>query len=255
MLRPLRREWQGVRSAIGTRLEHRTRVMTPCRRLRFELVLGAVEAGDASRPQHVLDAGAGEGILAIELACRHRDWHIVAADLNEAMLERGRRYCALTGVTNVTFIQADLTASLGTDQFDVVMAIECLEEIPDDEAALRAISRALRPGGRLIAHVPHRDWAPVLRGSARTWRHEVRHGYTAEEFAVKMERSGLVVDSIKPTTRSAVFLGQEITDRIKDSSLRLRTVTLPLIVAAERLERWRLTWGPSRALLVDAHRQ
>jgi CelD/BcsL family acetyltransferase involved in cellulose biosynthesis/trans-aconitate methyltransferase len=229
--------------------------MTPCRRLRFDLALHTVEARQVSRPQRVLDAGAGEGILAIELARRHPDWHVVAADINKAMLDRARRHCDLWGVRNVTFMEADLTGDLGSNEFDVVMAIECLEEIADDEAALRTMTRALRPEGRFIVHVPHCDWAPVLRGSARTWRHEVRHGYAADELTAKMERAGLVVDAVTPTARSAVFLAQEVTDRIKDSSLRLRTVTLPFVVAAERLERSRMTWGPSRALLVEAHRR
>ncbi len=255
MLGTLTQEWESVRDAVGIRLEHRTRVMTPCRRLRFELVIGAVEAEDANRPLQILDAGSGEGILAIELARRHPNWQIVAADRNHAMLERGRRHCALTGTTNVDFVHADLTGDLGRDQFDVVMAVECLEEIIDDEGALRAMTHALRPGGRLIVHVPLRDWAPVLPGSAQTWRHEVRHGYSAREIKAKMEASGLAVDSVRPTARSAVFLGQEITDRLKQSSLRLRTMMLPVIVAAERLERRRVTWGPHRALLVDAHRQ
>jgi CelD/BcsL family acetyltransferase involved in cellulose biosynthesis/SAM-dependent methyltransferase len=255
MLRSPTHEWEAVRNSIGTRLEHRTRVMTPCRRLRFDLVLRALEAGDAGRPRRILDAGAGEGILAIELARRHRNWQVVAADLNQAMLNRGRRQCELSELPNVTFVHSDLTADLGSDEFDVVMAIECLVEIPDDEAALHAMTRALRPGGRLIAHVPRRDWAPVLPGSASVWRHEVRHGYGAEELRAKMERVGLMVDAITPTARSAVFLAQEMNDRVKDSPLRLRTLSLPFILAAERLERQGMTWGPSRALLVDAHRR
>jgi SAM-dependent methyltransferase len=228
--------------------------MPPARRLRFGLVLAMVDGLGAGRPLRVLDAGAGEGLLAITLAQRHSSWQIVAADADDGMLERGRRRKANEGLRNVDFLRADLTDDLGSEEFDVVVAIECLSEIPDDDAALRAMARALRPGGRFIAQVPHRDWMPVLPGSPRTWRLEVRHGYIAEELTAKLERAGLAVASIKPTARSTVFLGQEIADRIKNASLRMRIAALPLTAAAVRFERWGLTWGPARALLVDAHR-
>lgn len=252
--RALRRRWNDLQATAAAWLELRTRLLSPARRLRFELVLEMIDGLDAGRPLRVLDAGAGEGLLAMTLARRHSDWEVVAADVDEAMLDRGRLRSASAGVRNVDFIRTDLTDELGFEEFDLVLAIECLSEIRDDDAALRAMARALRPGGRFIAHVPHRDWKPVLPGSPRTWRHEVRHGYSAEELVAKMERAGLAVARIKPTARGSVFLGQEIADRIKNSSLRVRVAALPVTAAAVRLERWRLTWGPSRALLIDARR-
>jgi SAM-dependent methyltransferase len=228
--------------------------MPPARRLRFELVLEILDRIGAERPLRVLDAGAGEGLLALTLARRHSNWQIVAADADDTMLDRGRHLKASEGLPNVDFVRADVTDDLGSEEFDVVLAIECLSEIPDDGAALRAMARALRPGGRFIAHVPHRDWMPVLPGSPRTWRLEVRHGYGVEELAAKLEQVGLAVAWIKPTARNAVTLGQEIADRIKETSLRVRVAALPVTALAVRLERWGLTWGPGRALLVDAHR-
>ena len=158
------------------------------------------------------------------------------------------------GLRNIEFVRADVTDDLGSEEFDVVLAVECLSEIPDDDAALRAMARALRPGGRFFAHVPHRGWLPVLPGSPRTWRLEVRHGYGAEELVAKLKQAGLTAASIQPTARNVVFLGQEIAQRTKDSSLRVRAAALPLTAGAVRLERWGLTWGPGRALLIDAHR-
>ena len=153
------------RAAIGARLEQRTRLMQPARRLRFELVLEMIDGIDAGRPLRVLDAGAGEGLLAMTLARQHSDWQIVAADVDDVMLDRGRRRAEDEGLRNLEFIRTDLTEDLGSEEFDVVLAVECLSEIPDDDAALRTMARALRTGGRFIAHVPHRDWMPVLPGA------------------------------------------------------------------------------------------
>jgi SAM-dependent methyltransferase len=228
--------------------------MQPARRLRFELVLEMIDGVDAGRPLRVLDAGAGEGLLAMTLARRHSDWQVVAADVDDVMLDRGRRRAEDEGLRNLEFIRTDLTEDLGSEEFDVVLAVECLSEIPDDDAALRTMGRALRTGGRFIAHVPHREWMPVLPGSPRTWRLEVRHGYGAEELIAKLKRAGLTVASIQPTVRNVALLGQELAHRIKDSSLRVRAAALPLTTGAVRLERWGVTWGAGRALLVDAHR-
>jgi ubiquinone/menaquinone biosynthesis C-methylase UbiE len=243
-----------MRAKTGARLERQTRLMPPARRLRFELVLELVDGIGVGRPLRVLDAGAGQGLLALTLARRHGDWRIVAADADNEMLDQGRALKASEGLENLDFVAADLTRDLGSEEFDLVLAIECLSEIPDDDAALGAMARALRPGGCLIAHVPQRDWTPVLPGSPRTWRHEVRHGYAAEELVVKLKRAGLAQPAITPTAHSLVWLAQEIADRIKDKSLRVRVAALPLTAGAVRLERWGLTWGPSRAWLAEARR-
>jgi ubiquinone/menaquinone biosynthesis C-methylase UbiE len=243
-----------MRAKAGARLERQTRLMPPARRMRSELVLELIDGIGACRSLRVLDAGAGQGLLALALARRHGDWQIVAADADSEMLDQGRALKASEGLQNVDFVAADLTRDLGTEEFDLVLAIECLSEIADDDAALGAMARALRPGGRFIAHVPHRDWTPVLPGSPRTWRHEVRHGYGTEELAAKLERAGLAQPAITPTARSLVWLAQEIADRLKHKSLRVRVAVLPFTAAAVRLERWGLTWGPSRALLAEARR-
>jgi SAM-dependent methyltransferase len=242
------------RARLGRLLEHSTRTYAPARRLRFGQVLARLAALDQASRLRVLDAGAGDGVLAEAIARRRPQWRIVAADVNIEMLERGRERIAGSGLTNVEFQPADLTGDLGTEAFDIALAIECLVEIPDDDAALSAISRALRPGGLFLAHVPEAEWRPVLPGSPGRWRHEARHGYRQDEIRAKVERAGLVVTRLRPSARGAVFLGQEVADRLKDSSVRIRTAALPLTAGAVLAERHGLTWGPARAILVEAHR-
>ena len=127
-------------------------------------------------------------------------------------------------------------------------------EIPDDDAALVSMARALSPGGLFLAHVPESDWRPLLPGSEPTWRFEVRHGYRPAEFAAKLERAGLTPNTMRPTTRAGVRLAQEIRDRNKNRSLKLQVLAYPPSVAAVRLERCGLGWGDARALFVEARR-
>ena len=226
------------------------RELAPARRLRFALALEALEEYAGNRVLRVLDAGCGDGAFAETLARRHPDWHIVGADVADEMLERGR--AALVGCSNVELVHADLTEDLGTAVYDAVASIESLEEIPDDTAALRRMVAAVRPGGLLVAHVPERDWKPVLRGSDRTWRNEVRHGYTAEELARRLSELGLEDVRIVETSRSLVRAAQELRDRVASQRPRMRAAASSALAFTVPLERAGLTWGPGRSLFVRA---
>jgi SAM-dependent methyltransferase len=233
----------------------RVREMPPARRLRFQLATEALERFAGGNALALLDAGCGEGLLTTTLARRHRDWSLTGVDLSPPLIESARREARRLALSNVEFRTGDVTGDLGERRYDAVAALECLEEIRDDRAAVGAISLALRPGGLLVAHVPARDWAPVLPGSDRTWRHEVRHGYGAQEIAELLENAGLNVVSVAATTRGTVHLAQELRDRIKRSSLRAQLLAYPALVGSVRLERRGISWGAARGLLVQARRR
>jgi len=229
--------------------------MPASRRLRFFHALNALEQYAQGRVITVLDAGCGEGLFTEMVARRHRRWTIVGADLDEAQLEKGRRRVEEAKLGNVHFEHLDLTRDLGRSEYDAVVAIECLMEIEDDESALHSMARALRSGGLFFAHVPKRDWAPVLSRSEATWRHEVRHGYTVDDLTSMLSRAGLTETSVRPSSRAIVQVAQEIRDRIKTRGLKLQLAALPLSMAAVRLERWGLSWGDARAIFVEARRR
>jgi SAM-dependent methyltransferase len=235
--------------------ERWARDLPPARRLRFALAIRALEGFADGRPLTILDAGCGEGLLAAAIARRHPDWTIVAADVDREGLLRAKALLQAGGVSNVHLIQLDLTRPLAPARYDAVLALECLVEIPDDDAALGQMVQVLRPGGLLLSHVPERHWAPVLRGSSGTWRHEVRHGYLEPEVTEKMEHAGAEVTAVVRTTRGTVALAQEVRDRCKGRSLKVQAALYPLMLAAVRLERLGATWGPARAMLVEARRR
>ena len=241
-------------TAVRERLERRVRNLPPARRLRFQLALRSLKKIDRDEPLQVLDAGAGEGILALAIARGHPTWTVVAADIREDALQRGRSDADRDGVRNVCFERHDLTSPLPEGAYDVVLAMECLEEIQDDRAAVGSLASALRPGGLLLVHVPERDWEPLLRGSEKLWKDEVRHGYSREEFVALLEATGLDVLTVEPTTRGTVRLAQEVRDRIKTAGVAVRTLAYPPLTAALWLERVGVTWGPPRALYAEARK-
>lgn len=246
---------------IAAALEERIALMAPSRRLRMSLAEQAIDrfAGDGA--VRILDAGCGDGLVTLALAKRHPGWTIVGMDLSGDLLSGARERARNRGLANVSFTETDLTRALPEGGFDAVMALECLSEIPDDRAALAAMSGALRPGGLFVVQVPDRDWKPVLGGSSPVWRHEVRHGYSAAEIEGILAGAGVEQVEISPTYRTTAALAQELRDRIKDRSLALRTAAYPAMLAAVRFERWGLTGGVANAhfavarqpLASDAH--
>lgn len=106
------------------------------------------------RPGHrVLDLAGGTGDLA-ELAARRVGpaGRVVVADINAAMLAVGRERLTDRGaVGNLFYVQADAERLPFPDRsFDLVTMAFGLRNVTRKEAALAAIHRVLRPGGRAL---------------------------------------------------------------------------------------------------------
>jgi SAM-dependent methyltransferase len=235
-------------------LERHVRELPPGRRLRQDFARASIERFADGRPLRVLDAGAGEGLLATALGRRHPDWTVAAVDLSDEALALGRRLAEERHAPNVRFEHADVTKPLGRAVYDAVAALECLLEIDEDEAALASFADALRPGGLFVAHVPERSWRPVLRSSRPTWKLEVRHGYGRDEIVSLLERAGLEVERVVPTTRGTLQLAEELRDRVRHADLAVRAAALPIVRAALALERTGVTWGPARGFYIEARK-
>lgn len=243
----------GVLATSRAALEERLALMAPSRRLRLALA-DEILGGRLGRGASVLDAGCGDGLLALALAERHPEWTVVGIDRRANFLAAARRRARRRGIVNVRFVEADLTEPLPESGFDAVVALECLHEIPDDRAALGGMAAALRAGGMLALQVPDSDWRPVLPGSPGIWRDEVRHGYSEAELRTMLSAAGLVPDELRPTYRGLVAAAQEIRDRIKASVIPVRLLAFPFLAAAVRLERLGITWGRPSAVMALAHR-
>lgn len=250
----MRRECVPLRKRLAATIEERLVLMAPARRLRLALAEEVVQRNAGDAPIRVLDAGCGDGALSLSLAKRHRRWTLVGVDRREDLLETARARARARGLGNASFVQADLTTPLSDAGFGVVLAIECLSEIPDDRAALRTLADALLPGGLFVGHVPDSSWRAILPGSPSTWREQVRQGYTAREIADAVREAGLDDVEVMPTYRTTAAVAQEVRDRIKHRRLSIRVAAFPAFVAAARLERWGVTGGRPNALLVVARR-
>lgn len=96
----------------------------------------------------LLEVGAGTGEMALEFL--ERGFRASLYDLGESTRAALRqRFAGNPAVRVVDAIDAIPDAGV-----DCLVAFEVLEHIDDDAAALRAWTRKLRPGGRLLVSVP-----------------------------------------------------------------------------------------------------
>jgi SAM-dependent methyltransferase len=108
-----------------------------------------------SPPRRVLEVGCGEGVISDKL---QRRWgNTVGLDLPDAGLRAQWRQ--LGGDPPPAFLHADaLRLPFDDDMFDVVVAVEVLEHLPDPVRGLEEIARVGR--GHVVLSVPRE---PIFR--------------------------------------------------------------------------------------------
>ena len=107
---------------------------------------------EAKPGEHVLEVGPGTGYYTLDVAEWVKpDGRLDILDLQQEMLDHTMRRAGERALTNITPNQADATALPYEDgSFDAAYLVTVLGEIPDQDAALRELSRVLKPGGRLV---------------------------------------------------------------------------------------------------------
>ena len=100
-----------------------------------------------------IDIGAGTADLSLLLEKRiGQGGHVVATDLNDAMLQQGQRKVAQRGLhTRISCLRAN-AEQLGFREasFDTVTAGFCIRNVGNLTQAFSEIRRVLKPGGRFI---------------------------------------------------------------------------------------------------------
>lgn len=115
-----------------------------------------LDAAGVGEGAQVLDVAAGAGGQTLAAARRAgAKGRVVATDISPTILTYAAKAAADAGLTNVEAVEADgeRLDSLEPGSFDSVISRVGLIYFPDQQAALRGMHRALRPGGRIAAIV------------------------------------------------------------------------------------------------------
>ncbi|MET3599991.1 class I SAM-dependent methyltransferase [Martelella mangrovi] len=176
-----------------------------CHELSACMLSAAIGAGHAARVLVVGAGGtAGEIIAAANL---EPQWHFVAIDPSEPMLDLARTHIKDAGLSEWVETVLGAVSDIDPDTpFDAAIMIGVLHHLPGDTAKqdiLAQISTRLKPGALLVVAGNYRTYAsePLLMAAwANRWR---MHGAADDEVQAKMGR--LMQGAEPPPSEEAVF--------------------------------------------------
>ena len=122
----------------------------------FHDLLALIEPISGGR---AVDLGCGTGELTALLHRTVDAAETVGIDSSAAMLERSAAFAG----DGLSFRQGDIDDFDAAHELDLVAANAALQWVPDHEALLPRLTRALRPGGQLAVQVPYNSDHPSHR--------------------------------------------------------------------------------------------
>lgn len=147
-------------------------------------------------PLDVADFGCGTGQLTVEMARWAR--RVTAIDKSAQSLERARARLSREGLSNVTFLEADLEdLPLPDGKKGAVFLSQSLHFVNDPEKVLKEAARILEPSGRVavLELMPHKeDWVKDRLG-------HVHLGFEPESLIVALRQAGFSKVQLTPFGR------------------------------------------------------
>jgi tRNA (cmo5U34)-methyltransferase len=144
----------------------------------FDEFYGTAVAAAGPAPRHILDLGAGTGLLSRMLIEAYPDADLTLLDGAPAMLEQAR---ASLG-DRAQYVVGDLTDPIPENTYDVVVSALAIHHLPD--------RRKKQLFATVFAAAPKFINAEQVAGPYRDWHHDeaIRLGATEDDWAAAVER-------------------------------------------------------------------
>jgi len=189
-----REQWR-VQAGIFARLF--VRLLGPLgmhARIRSGHVLRTIKGQNLPEDASLLDAGCGHAYTTFWLAQRRPSYRLTGVEIDAALVIANRQIAADLGLEQLVFRHESLERLADTAAYDLIYSIDVLEHIAADVQTLRRLRRALKPGGRLLLHLPlrHQQQRRIFPSFRRhTIDDHVRDEYTLDEIQAKLAAAGL----------------------------------------------------------------
>jgi len=136
----------------------------------------------------VADIGAGSGVISMRMAeLLLPDGKVMAVDVQEEMLDRLQQNCEAVGVRNVeSVLGTQETTGLKDASVDMALMVDVYHEFEFPYEMLKDISRAMKPGGRVV-FVEYRKEDPTvpIKEVHKMSQAQVRREAELPEFGLK----------------------------------------------------------------------
>jgi 2-polyprenyl-3-methyl-5-hydroxy-6-metoxy-1,4-benzoquinol methylase len=151
--------------------------------------------------RHALDLGCGPGFYSRILA--EKGWVVTSVDLEETNIAAAARFAHRTIAGDVLAV----LPALPDNTFDLVLALELIEHMPQGARLPQEVLRVVRPEGLLIISTPNRlspeglggyYWGEKIRGWGKwnAWNDTHVKIYTSFEFLGLLERFGWTIQKV-----------------------------------------------------------
>ena len=152
---------------------------------RFECIADLVKK---TNPKKLLDFGCAHGHYCVNLAMRFPDIKITGYDLNASNIETAKEWVnnfkknpSNTGPMP-QFILGNETQVRGA--YDMIIAAEVLEHVPDPPQTVVDLLAHLEPGGTLLISVPYGPWEAIGYKDHPGWRAHIHHFERRDLFEI-----------------------------------------------------------------------
>jgi trans-aconitate 2-methyltransferase len=167
--------------------------------------------------ERVLDVGCGDGRITAEIAARLPHGSVVGIDPSHQMIDFALSHFGADHNPRLQFQVADARDLPFQEEFDLVVSFNALHWIPDQNATLRSIYRALKPPGRaqlrLVATGERKSLENVIEETrcSPKWIpyfsdfHDPYLHLTPEQYAAAAERNGFCVTDMQMESKAWNF--------------------------------------------------
>ncbi len=207
----------------------------------FVRLVGVPELGVHVRIQHALrelpkdvgaliDLGCGSGMLLGAVARRKRFTRLVGVEIDALSVGIARKTHSSAEICQMTVQEAPAQMNRA---FDHGVCIDVLEHLTDADvtAFLARSHEMLKPGGRLIVHVPCVRQKRHFRAFT-DWAHHdhVREGFEADDLRARVTRAGFDVEKCRSTFGWLTSLFWELNMLVAGRPLQAAVFPLSLLI-------------------------
>jgi SAM-dependent methyltransferase len=129
-----------------------------------------------------LDIGSDNGVISYLFRRQGGSW--ASVDLNEQTVQ------SIRALVETDVHQIDgRTLPFADGTFDLAVIVDFLEHIPDDGGFVRELRRVIKPGGVLVANVPHEKHTLLRRLRFLIGQTDEKHGHLRPGYTVESIRA------------------------------------------------------------------